>query len=52
MSDETEPIHRHEQIEINAQAASRAELEARHERVWDANELQQEFQVLGFIAPY
>jgi hypothetical protein len=52
MPDDTEPIRRREQIEINAQAASRADLEARHGQVWDSDQLQQEFQVLGFMAPY
>ena len=37
--------------EINARAVDRAELEEREGRVWDTQELQDEFEVVGFLAP-
>lgn len=52
MHDETEAIRRKEQAEINAAAGPRAELEARHGQVWDTGELQRDFDVIGFMAPY
>ena len=52
MSDPTESIRRQQVAEINAQPGSREYLEAQHGDVWDTSELQQEFEVLGFLAPY
>ncbi len=52
MIDETEPIRRQmlTEIEINTDP-SRAGLEAKHGQVWNTDELSQEFEVLGFMAP-
>lgn len=51
MSDPTEAIRRQRVAEINAEPGSRAALEAQYGQVWDTAELQQEFEVLGFMAP-
>ena len=37
---------------VNASAGSRDELEARYGRVWDTEELQADFTVTGFAAPF
>jgi hypothetical protein len=37
--------------EINSNAEPRAELEGKHGQVWDTSELQNDFQVVGFLAP-
>ena len=52
MSDPTETIRRAEAAAINAKPGSREYLEAKHGQVWDTSELQAEFTVLGFMAPY
>jgi len=51
MFDETEAARREMLAEINANAGNRAELEARHGQVWDTEELQRDFDVIGFMAP-
>jgi len=52
MSDPTEAIRRQQLAEINAEPGSRQALEAQHGKVWSTDELQDEFQALGFMAPY
>ena len=52
MSDAAEAIRRQQLAEINAAAGSRESLEAKHGQVWDTTELQEDFTVLGFLAPY
>lgn len=52
MSDPTENIRRQELIEINADPGSREDLEGKHGQVWDTSELQRDFSVEGFLAPY
>ena len=52
MSDETEPIRRQRLAEINATPGSREALEAEYGQVWDTGQLSQDFEVLGFLAPY
>jgi hypothetical protein len=37
---------------LNAAAAERAALEEKYGQVWDTTELQQDFDVTGFLAPY
>ncbi len=37
--------------EINATPQDRAALESQHGQVWDAKELAQDFEVVGFMAP-
>lgn len=52
MSDPTESIRRHQVAAINAEPGTREYLEAKHGEVLDTTELQQDFSVLGFMAPY
>ncbi len=52
MSDSTEAIRRKMVAEINAVEGSREYLEAKHGEVWDTSELQEQFEVLGFMAPF
>ena len=51
MTDPTEPIRREMLAEINAAPGSREALEAQHGRVWDTDQLRDDFEVLGFMAP-
>ena len=51
MSDPTEGIRSEMVAEINAEPGSRAALEAKHGQVWDTDQLQQDFEALGFMAP-
>ena len=51
MPDTTEPIRRQRIVEINAEPGSREALEAEYGRVWNTEELSQEFEVVGFMAP-
>lgn len=52
MTDSTEAIRRQQLTEINAEPGSREYLEAKHGDVWNTSELQKDFEVLGFLAPY
>ena len=52
MTDSTEAIRRQQVAEINAEPGSREYLEAKHGEVWTTSELQRDFEVLGFLAPY
>lgn len=53
MTDETESFRRARVSELAAQQTdNRAELEARYGRVWNTEELRQEWEVQGFMAPY
>lgn len=52
MHDETESIRRQEIAAINADPNSREKLEAQHGQVWDTQELRDDFDVTGFLAPY
>ena len=52
MTDETETIRRQMVATINANAGPRAELERQYGQVWDTSQLQEDFQVLGFMAPF
>jgi hypothetical protein len=49
--DPTEPIRRDLVALINADPGTRESLEATHGRVWDTDQLRQEFDALGFAAP-
>jgi len=51
MIDETEAIRREMVATINAAPGSRPDLEAKHGQVWDTSQLQEDFQVIGFLAP-
>jgi hypothetical protein len=50
-TDPTETIRRAEQARINAEAAERATLEAKHGQVWSTEEMTRDFTVSGFGAP-
>jgi hypothetical protein len=51
MNDPTESIRREMVAEINAEPGSRAALEAKHGQVWDTDQLRDEVEVIGFLAP-
>lgn len=51
MSDETEPLRRQRLAEINAEPGSREALEAQYGQVWTTQELSNDFEVIGFMAP-
>ena len=51
MDDPTEQIRRQRVAELSAQADIKAALQARHGQVWSTEELRQEFEVIGFMAP-
>ena len=51
MLDPTESIRRERLAEINAEPGSREALEAQHGKVWTTQELADEFEVIGFMAP-
>lgn len=50
--DQTEGFRREMVKKINSNPGERATLEAEHGRVWSTEELQKEFEVLNFMAPY
>jgi hypothetical protein len=50
-ADPTEPIRRQRLAEINAQPGGREALEATHGQVWSTDQLTDDFDVLGFMAP-
>ncbi len=52
MSDPTETIRRQRLAELNAESGSREALEVQHGQVWDTDELSNDFDVLGFMAPF
>lgn len=52
MSDPTEAVRRELAAEINTQAAERQALEAKYGQVWNTDELQKDFEVLGFSVPF
>ena len=52
MSDNTEHIRRQMTAEINAKQAERKKLEEEHGQVWDTDELSNDFELEGFMAPY
>lgn len=51
MLDATESFRRERLIEINLTPGSRQALEAKHGQVWTADEMQQDFDAVGFAAP-
>jgi hypothetical protein len=51
-SDPTEMERRRRQAELNDRAAARAELEKRYTKVWDTDEMQRDYAVVGFMAPF
>ena len=57
-TDPTEEIRRRELVEINQKVQADSEdqerrrLEQEHGKVWNSQELADDFEVLGFLAPY
>jgi hypothetical protein len=57
-SDETEEVRRSRLAVVNSAveskdpATERQRLEALYDRVWDTSQLSDDFEVLGFMAPY
>ena len=52
MPDPTEAIRRQRLTEINLVPGSREALEAEYGQVWDTDQLMEEFEAIGFMAPY
>ena len=52
MSDPTEAARREMVAEINSVEGERAALEAEHGQVWNTSELQADYSVVGFLAPF
>ena len=52
MSDPTETLRRERLAEINAEPGSREALEAEYGQAWDTNQMREDFEVLGFSAPF
>ena len=52
MTDPTEAFRRQRVAEINAEPGSREALESQHGQVWDTSELSNDFEVVGFMAPF
>ena len=50
--DPTEDIRRAMVAEINAEPGSREALEAEYGQVWNTQQVQEEFEVLGFMSPF
>ena len=56
--DDTEEIRHEQLVAINAAVespdamAERKRLESRYGKVWDTTQLSEEFEVVGFMAPY
>lgn len=52
MHDPTESTRRQMMVDINANPRSREALESKHGQVWNTEQLQQDFDVLAFMAPF
>ena len=52
MNDVTEATRRQLVAEINTEPDDRQRLESEHGSVWTTEELQREFEVIGFLAPF
>lgn len=51
-NDPTEDARREIQAALNAEQAEREALEAKYGQVWDTEQIREEFEVLGFMAPF
>ena len=51
MTDDTETIRRQRLVEINAEPGARETLESQHGQVWNTDEMSQDFEAIGFLAP-
>ena len=50
--DKTESIRRKMVSEINSNPGERAQLEEKYGKVWDTTEVEEAFEIIGFMAPY
>jgi hypothetical protein len=50
--DTTETARRELVRKLNSEPGNRASLKAKHGQVWDTDELRQDFDVKGFLAPF
>jgi hypothetical protein len=51
MPDPTEQIRKQRVAQINIEDNTRQSLEAKHGQVWSTEEMQEEYDALGFMAP-
>ncbi len=51
-TDPTESIRRHLVSKINADPGNREALQQQYGQVWNTSEVMQDYEVLGFMAPY
>jgi hypothetical protein len=51
MIDPTETIRRERLVEINADPGSREALQGVYGQLWDTQQLTEDFEVIGFMAP-
>ena len=52
MTDPTEQIRRERLVEINSEPGSREALEAKYGQIWNTIQLGEQFEVIGFSAPF
>jgi len=50
--DQTEGIRRVLVAEINSKLSERETLEKEYGQVWDTQEVQRDFEIIGFMAPF
>ena len=50
--DDTEMLRRQRIAEINSDDLTKTALEAKYGRVWSTDEMVEEFEAIGFMAPY
>jgi len=50
--DKTENIRREMVAAINSDPDERAQLEAQYGEVWDTKQVQEKFEIIGFLAPF
>lgn len=51
-ADPTEALRRERTAELNGQPCDRQTLETLYGRIWDTDQLREEFEVIGFLAPF
>lgn len=52
MADTTKSIRKQMVAELNLDDNTKADLEAKHGKVWTTSEMSAEYEALGFMAPY
>ena len=52
MNDSTEQTRRQLLVQINTEPGSREALEAQHGQGWDTTQLGQDYEAIGFLAPF